>query len=1583
MKETVNVAIQLKSDKLREEVQAENQDFLNSLDSNMNKIIKEQTSYAVASSLSELELKKILMDKMEENKSIDRSDIQKNLYNALVEAYKSDKDLIYGKEAESSKEPTHKESRTTSSSKRASRSQPTDLEDPSHQEFNTGDDDVTPAREVQDERQWYPSNSLTPDRKWHQTKIVTDQPPQPWINQLAQAAGTQSSFDELMATPIDFSAFLMNRLKIDYLTQEVLTGPTYDLMKGSCKSVAELEYHLEEVFKATNDQLDWNNPKGTPYPHDLSKPLPLILNRRGRQVIPFDHFINNDLEYLKGGSLSQRYTTSITKTKAADYGHIKWIKDKVPRSIWSTVPVVYDKHVYWGTYHWGPKCQRFYGYATNMENSKDVYSKHRIIAVTSLKIMVFYGYSHLEEIIVRRQDDQLYKFREGDFKRLRRQDIEDMLLLLVQGKLTKLSLDERYALNVALRMYTRRIVIQERVEDLQLAVESYQKKINISRPDSYRSDLRKITPYTAYSDIQGIIYEDGMNINRLMRTDKLHKFSDGTLNHVCTTLNDIATGIQMEYLPKRRWTQQDKRRAHVMINAIDKKLRDRRLMRSLEKFVVEDLTGETFVMDPVMLCTTLPSHSRSLNRLLFHFSQRFMHFYRLSHSELVGIEKVALSSSLRSLKLNVHYRLTKTSSKTDVKENLFIPASIDYDHEMIPKSKDWVERHNPDIKLPNFNIGRILVLESQAVNESLGLTKAPTDPESSIESGSEPQTPLPPLKLFKELCQALSDTHEGSLLVDPHGFEGTYKDGHGDYDHEMIPKSKDWVERHNPDIKLPNFNTGRILVPESQAVNESLRLTKAPTGPESSIESGSEPQTSLPPLKLFKELCQDLRILYCMKCKGEDHRTSDHKVYVASLKNSENYKAPPYQYASPLKQILKSKVNPFPPCTHFGFNDLYLDDCRMSPKSEICGMTHMRDPFWYLDSGCSRSMTGVKSYLYKYVEQPSPKCNTPKIESQRNGNIGVLRQSTTIKDPLRCKAIESLTVIHKRPISSEFQNINKPSKQNKVLCLHSLVYSKDIPCSACDKGKHHRASFKSKQNLSIMKWLHLLHMDLFGPDPILTDLKVTPTTPGARKTTPNSSALRFIANYFRYSDTERLSRSDEVLKLKNFKKDATLKLSKSTNQEWYEHVGPEVTRSQDDKVLDMMTHMRDPFWYLDSGCSRSMTGVKSYLYKYVEQPGPKFDDKKEIIFNANKEIVVIAPRRNDVYVLDMSSLTLNGARFFAKAIESVDWMVKETDFQLDSQDFINHHAHNTRPTNKRQHESSKYIFQDSATHDTEPFFEVNEVLKLKELRERYIITAFKSTNQECDTHEGSLLVPRQWMLKEYDWCQELSCKIFRAKTGPKDPLRCKAIESLTVIHKRPISSEFQNINKLVKQNKVLGLHSLVYSKDIPCSACDKGKHHRASFKSKQNLSIMKWLHLLHMDLFGPNIRVNSFTMKMEILLEPASNKLMVEHAEFDESNANVLERFYTSAGNHVKEILLKLNLLDHRIRKDGGEDFRYSDTERLSRSDEVLNVKNFKKDATLKLSKSTNQEWYEHVGPDVTRSQDVKVTRWRNEIMLG
>nr|GEW18771.1 hypothetical protein [Tanacetum cinerariifolium] len=257
----------------------------------------------------------------------------------------------------------------------------------------------------------------------------------------------------------------------------------------------------------------------------MLKPLPLITNSRGRRLIPFDHFINNDLEYLRGGTSSRNYTTSVTKTKAADYGHIKWIEDL------------------------------FYRFKVNRESARDVYSKHRIIAVIELHIVEWHDYKHLDWITVRRDDDKLYKFKEGDFKRLRIEDIEDI------------------------------IVIQRRVEDLQLGVKSYQKKLNLAKPDTYRTDVKRNEAYTAYSNLRGFIYQNKDKQNRLMRIDALHKFSDGMLNDVRTALDDRLKGILMKYLPQTICRRSDNERAVAMIQAIDKQLKTRRIMRSLEKFV--------------------------------------------------------------------------------------------------------------------------------------------------------------------------------------------------------------------------------------------------------------------------------------------------------------------------------------------------------------------------------------------------------------------------------------------------------------------------------------------------------------------------------------------------------------------------------------------------------------------------------------------------------------------------------------------------------------------------------------------------------------------------------------------------------------------------------------------------------------------------------------------------------------------------------------------------------------------------------------------------------------------------------------
>nr|GEY48396.1 hypothetical protein [Tanacetum cinerariifolium] len=143
-----------------------------------------------------------------------------------------------------------------------------------------------------------------------------------------------------------------------------------------------------------------------------------------------------------------------------------------------------------------------------------------------------------------------------------------MLLLLVQQKLTNLIIDEAYDLNVALRMYTKRIVIQRRVEDLQLG----------------------------------------------------------------TALHDITAGTRMEYLPMRKRSNLDKKRAPVIVQEIDKQLYQRRLMRNLEKFVGgrmdvkttflnDDLDEEVYMNQP--LGFIMPDNENKVDITKEFFSSRF------------------------------------------------------------------------------------------------------------------------------------------------------------------------------------------------------------------------------------------------------------------------------------------------------------------------------------------------------------------------------------------------------------------------------------------------------------------------------------------------------------------------------------------------------------------------------------------------------------------------------------------------------------------------------------------------------------------------------------------------------------------------------------------------------------------------------------------------------------------------------------------------------------------------------------------------------------------------------------------------
>ncbi|GJU93616.1 hypothetical protein Tco_1318372, partial [Tanacetum coccineum] len=234
---------------------------------------KAKISHAIAANLSELELKKILIDKMENNKSVDRSVQQKTLYKTLVDAYETDKTSLQhmailsvlkddktSKSTGSSKEGSKSKTRSTSKSAQAEEQVHTvkDLEEPAHQEFETGFTKDHPVDETSQLPDWFqkPAKPPTLDLDWNMTFPANHGPIQPWISTLAQNEDPRKSFNELMDTPLYFSTFMLNRLKVDTLTPELLAGPTFELMKGSCKILVELEYFLKDVYKATTDQLD-------------------------------------------------------------------------------------------------------------------------------------------------------------------------------------------------------------------------------------------------------------------------------------------------------------------------------------------------------------------------------------------------------------------------------------------------------------------------------------------------------------------------------------------------------------------------------------------------------------------------------------------------------------------------------------------------------------------------------------------------------------------------------------------------------------------------------------------------------------------------------------------------------------------------------------------------------------------------------------------------------------------------------------------------------------------------------------------------------------------------------------------------------------------------------------------------------------------------------------------------------------------------------------------------------------------------------------------------------------------------------
>ncbi|GKA55218.1 hypothetical protein Tco_0754167 [Tanacetum coccineum] len=187
---------------------------------------------------------------------------------------------------------------------------------------------------------------------------------------------------------------------------------------------------------------------------DVNQPLPLG-GPPGHVTIQPQFFFNKDLEYLRYGSKGSNPTLSISKIKAASYPDFG-LELLVPEQIWIDDVCTYDISAKYGISHWWFNRQKFYiDRHDSPSRRKDVRTHMRILKHT---------------------------IAEKDFKNLYPSDFEDLNLLLLQGHLDHLlGLDKRM-LSTAVKLWTRNLVIRQRVEDFQLGIESYQTQLNLTKP---------------------------------------------------------------------------------------------------------------------------------------------------------------------------------------------------------------------------------------------------------------------------------------------------------------------------------------------------------------------------------------------------------------------------------------------------------------------------------------------------------------------------------------------------------------------------------------------------------------------------------------------------------------------------------------------------------------------------------------------------------------------------------------------------------------------------------------------------------------------------------------------------------------------------------------------------------------------------------------------------------------------------------------------------------------------------------------------------------------------------------------------
>ncbi|GJX43933.1 hypothetical protein Tco_0260609 [Tanacetum coccineum] len=330
----------------------------------------------------------------------------------------------------------------------------------------------------------------------------------------------------------------------DFMAAQELS-PTDSLMQDD--SIPDKQVHLSDDEDSGNDHLpkadsrqDWWKPLPEKERPSTPKPAWTISSSNKSDVA------NNwplHLEYLRYGSKGRNPALSISKMKATSY----------PDFGLELLKFYIDRH-------------------DSLSRRKDVRTHMRILSVVRIKTYSRYGYDYLSEIILRRSDFQEHTITEKDFKNLYPSDFEDLNLLLLHGHLDHLPGSDKRMLSTAIKLWTQNLVIRQRVEDFQLGIESYQTQLSLTKPGWDATGYEFKHDYTIIESFRAIIFPVNNNERKIIRFNKIYKFSNGTLTHILEALDYRVKEFKIKRLNPGMntcfWTVKDMIRSNEFITAM-------------------------------------------------------------------------------------------------------------------------------------------------------------------------------------------------------------------------------------------------------------------------------------------------------------------------------------------------------------------------------------------------------------------------------------------------------------------------------------------------------------------------------------------------------------------------------------------------------------------------------------------------------------------------------------------------------------------------------------------------------------------------------------------------------------------------------------------------------------------------------------------------------------------------------------------------------------------------------------------------------------------------------------------------------